>query len=181
MGVALRRGQRGEGGGARGQLIPPGRIRLPSQVGRQCFLDQNQMLLPLPYEVVQTALADEQRGRGADQLAVEQQLGGAQAGREQRAYHPLPALQVVLQLPGVLPLGQQLGALLEEGGLDAGGLTELQEEGGAGGRQSFRRREARGGDRRTDSPSPPGPPVCPPGGAGRPPSGPGGPTTTAAG
>jgi len=90
---------------------------LPSQVGGKGLLDDHQMLLPLPDEVVQVALANEQSGLGGDEAAVEQELARGHVTGEEAVDHVLAPLQVLLQLPGILPLGQQLGALLEEGGL----------------------------------------------------------------
>lgn len=84
----------------------------PSQVGGQALLEEHQMLLPLPDEVIQVALANEQSGLGGDEAVVELELAWGHVTGEEGVNHVLAALQVLFQLPGVLPLGQQLGALL---------------------------------------------------------------------
>lgn len=116
------RRQGGAEGGASGrrEAAPPRQTVGLGLLGREALEQLRQLLLPLPQQVVQVALADQQRGLGADQAAVVPQLLLAQVGPQDGVDRPLPPVQVILQLAGVVRLAQQQGALVQEGVLGGG-------------------------------------------------------------
>lgn len=66
------------------------------------------LLLPLPYELVQVALANQKGGFDADVTLVVTQLRAAQVTRQNVQNHSLAPVQVFLQLASVFLLTAQL-------------------------------------------------------------------------
>lgn len=74
-----------------------------------------QLLLPLPYEVVEVALANQKGGFGADEAAVVLELWFGEVARQDGVDHTLPPVQVLLQLLGIVSLTEEQRALVKEG------------------------------------------------------------------
>lgn len=85
------------------------------QLRRQTLEQLGQLLLPLPDEVVQVALADQEGGFGADEAAVVAELGFGEVARQNGVDHTLPTVQVLLQLPGVFGLEEEQRAFVMKG------------------------------------------------------------------
>lgn len=84
----------------------------------QTLGQSRQLLFPTPYQVVQVALADQKGGFGADKAVVVLQLCFREVCAEDGVHHTLPALQVLLQLAGIVCLAEQQGALVLQAGLE---------------------------------------------------------------
>lgn len=78
---------------------------LPSQI--QAVGERLQLLLPQPLLLLQVLLPDEQRGLGLDKVPVVLQLLGRQLAGQEGGDHVLPAVQVILQIFGILSLFTQ--------------------------------------------------------------------------
>lgn len=74
-----------------------------------------QLLLPLPYEVVEVALANQKGGFGADEAAVVLELWFGEVAGQDGVDHTLPPVQVLLQLLGIVSLTEEQRALVKEG------------------------------------------------------------------
>lgn len=81
----------------------------------QALSQSSQLLLPLPYEVVKVPLANEKGGFGADKVAVVLELQFSEVTRQDGVDHPLPAVQVLLELPSVVSLTEEQRTLVKEG------------------------------------------------------------------
>lgn len=88
-----------------------------------------QLLLSQPLLLLQVLLPDEQRGLGLDEAPVVLQLLGGQLARQEAGDQVLPAVQVILQVFGVLPLLAQQTVAVVQRLLGAG-------RGGRGGAES---------------------------------------------
>lgn len=91
---------------------------------RQALGQSRQLLLSLPYEVVDVPLANQKGGLGADEAAVVLELRFGEVAGQDGVDHPLPPVQVLLQLPGVFSLTEEQRALVMEGVLNGDETTK---------------------------------------------------------
>ena len=82
---------------------------------RQALSQLRQLLLPLPYEVIEVPLVNHQGGFGADEPAEVLELWFYEVAGEDVVDHTLPPVQVLLQLPGIFGLTEELRAFVMEG------------------------------------------------------------------
>lgn len=87
------------------------------QLRRQALSQPRQLLLPLSYEVVQVPSANQEGGFGADEVTVVLELRFGEVAGQDAVDHPLPPVQVLLQLPGIFGLTEEQGAFVMEGNL----------------------------------------------------------------
>lgn len=105
-----------EGGVAWGREgICPGPTVSLCQLQREALGQSRQLLLPLLYEVVKVALATQKGRFGADEAAVALELRFGEVAGQDGVDHTLPPVQVLLQLPSIIGLTEEQGALVEEG------------------------------------------------------------------
>lgn len=112
--------QRWKSGRARGRAWRWERTRSrPTESVRQLLwqaLSQScQLLLPLPYEVVQVALTNQKGGFGADEAAVVLELQFGEVAGQDGVDQVLPPVEVLLQLQGVFSLTEEQRAFVMEG------------------------------------------------------------------
>lgn len=74
----------------------------------------------MPYEVIEVPLADQEGGFGADKVAVVLELWSSEVAGQDGVDDTLPPVQVLLQLPGILSLTEELRAFVMEGVLKRG-------------------------------------------------------------
>ena len=87
-------------------------LQLPSKV--EAVGERLQLLLSQPLLLLQVLLLDEQRGLGLDKPPVVLQLLGRQLARQEGGDQVLSAVQVILQIFGILPLfAQQTVAIVQ--------------------------------------------------------------------
>lgn len=90
----------------------------PDGVGgawRQALGESRQLLLPLPDEVIELALANQERGFGADEAAVVVELCFGEVAGQDGGDSALPPVQVLLQLPRVFGLTKEQRTLVMKG------------------------------------------------------------------
>ena len=89
-----------------------------ASLGLQAVQEALQLLLTQVYFVFQLALFDDERRLHLDEVLVVRQALGAQVADQDVEDDAFPAVQVLLQLPGVFVLLDQDALLLEQGLLD---------------------------------------------------------------
>lgn len=110
--------ERARGGAWEREGAPSGARVDARQLPRQAVCQPAQVLLPVPDEIVEVPLADEEGGFGANEAAVVLQLGLREVAGEDGVDHALPPLQVLLQLLSVVGLAKDHRALVKEGVLE---------------------------------------------------------------